>query len=185
MLKNVNSKWEQRVYKRSPPKALPTETIYTTASLEFGGEQIDYGYLPQAHTDGDIYVYFRKANVMVAGDVVSVGEYPVIDYCTGGWIGGMANATKSLLDISNTDTRIVPGRGPVQSRADLQAENDMLAALKTKLSRLLADGMSVQDMLDAAPTREYDAKWGDPRLFIANTWQGLVQRARELGVLIV
>ena len=61
----------------------------------------------------------------------------------------------------------------------------MLATLKLKLSQLLAQGMSVQDMLAAAPTRDFDARWGDPALFVANAWPGLVQRARELGVSIV
>ncbi len=97
----------------------------------------------------------------------------------------MANATQTLLEMSNAGTRIVPGAGPVLSRADLQAENAMLAALKPRLSKLLAQGMSVQDMLNAAPTREFDAQWGDPKLFISNAWPGLVQRARELGVSIV
>ncbi len=182
---DVTSKWEKRTYKRLPPKARPNETFYTTGRFSFGGEQIDYGHLPQAHTDGDMYVFFRNANVLVTGDVVSVGAYPVIDYSTNGWIGGMAEATKALLDISNADTKIIPGAGPVQSRAHVQAEHEMLATLKQRLSKLLAQGMSVQDMIDAGPTREFDAQWGDPTLFIANTWPGLVQRARELGVSIV
>lgn len=182
---DVNSKWQNRVYKPLPKQALPNQTIYTTASLQFGGEQIDYGYLPQAHTDGDLYVYFKNANVLVASDVISAGSYPVIDYCTNGWIGGLANATQALLGLSNDSTRIVAGLGPTLTRADLDAENTMLAAMKTRLAKLLAQGMSVQDMLAAAPTREYDAKWGDPTLFISNSWPGLVQRARELGVSIV
>ena len=82
---DVESKWEQRVYQPLPKIAQPNQTFYTTGSLEFGGEKIDYGHMPQAHTDGDIYVYFRKANVLVAGDVVSVGRFPIIDYCTNGW----------------------------------------------------------------------------------------------------
>jgi cyclase len=182
---DVNSKWQNRVYKPLPKQALPNQTIYTNASLQFGGEQIDYGYLPQAHTDGDLYVYFKNANVLVASDIVSAGAYPVIDYCTNGWIGGLANATQTLLGLSNDSTRIVAGLGPTLTRADLDAENTMLAAMKTRLAKLLAQGMSVQDMLAAAPTREYDAKWGDPTLFVSNSWPGLVQRARELGVSIV
>jgi hypothetical protein len=123
--------------------------------------------------------------VLVASDVVSSGAYPVIDYCTNGWIGGLGTATQTLLGLSNDSTRIVAGVGPTLSRADLDAENAMLAAMKTRLAKLLAQGMSVQDMLAAAPTRDYDAKWGDPTLFISNAWPGLVQRARELGVSIV
>ena len=68
---DVESKWEKRMYERLPPKALPNQTFYTTGSLIFGDEHIEYGHAPQAHTDGDIYVFFRKANVLVAGDVVS------------------------------------------------------------------------------------------------------------------
>jgi glyoxylase-like metal-dependent hydrolase (beta-lactamase superfamily II) len=182
---DVDSKWQQRTYKRLPPKARPNQTFYTTGSLTLGGETIDYGYLPQAHTDGDIYVTFKKANVLVAGDVLSVGSYPILDYCTNGWIGGMANATQTLLGLCDANTHIIPGTGPVQTRSDLDAEHSMLVALKLKLSQLLAQGMSVQDMLAAAPTRDFDARWGDPTLFVANAWPGLVQRARELGVSIV
>jgi glyoxylase-like metal-dependent hydrolase (beta-lactamase superfamily II) len=182
---DVNSKWEQRIYPRLPPKARPNQTFYTSGNLSFGGEDIEYGYLPQAHTDGDIYVFFKRANVLVAGDVLSVGSYPILDYCTNGWIGGMANATQTLIGLAKPDTRIVPGKGPVQAVGDLEAEHSMLSALKLKLSKLLAQGMSAQDMLDAAPTREFDGRWGDPRLFVTNAWPGLVERARELGVSIV
>jgi glyoxylase-like metal-dependent hydrolase (beta-lactamase superfamily II) len=181
----VDSKWQHRTYKRLPPKARPNQTFYSTGSLIFGGETLDYGYLPQAHTDGDIYVFFKKANVLVAGDVMSVGSYPILDYCTNGWIGGMVNATQTLLGLCDANTRVIPGTGPAQTRSDLDAEHSMLVALKLKLSQLLAQGMSVQDMLAAAPTRDFDARWGDPALFVANAWPGLVQRARELGVSIV
>jgi glyoxylase-like metal-dependent hydrolase (beta-lactamase superfamily II) len=182
---DVDVKWQNRVYQPLPKQALPTKTIYTKESLDFGGEKIEFGYLPQAHTDGDIYVYFRNANVLVCGDVASAGAYPVIDYCTNGWLGGLQIATKTLFDLSNDNTKVVPGLGAVMSRADLSAENEMLGTMKTRLAKLLAKGMSAQDMINAAPTGEYDAKWGDPKLFIANSWPGLVARSRELGVAIV
>jgi glyoxylase-like metal-dependent hydrolase (beta-lactamase superfamily II) len=141
--------------------------------------------MPQAHTDGDLYVFFRDSNVVVAGDVVSVGAYPIIDYSTNGWIGGLLEATKTLVGLANANTQIVPGLGPVCGRAELETERDMLTAMKLRLSQLLAKGMSVPDMLAAAPTRDFDAQWGDPTLFISNAWPGLVARARELGVNIV
>jgi len=182
----VVSKWQNdKVFKPLPQKARPNQTFYTTGSLSFGGETIDYGYLPQAHTDGDIYVFFRKANVLVAGDVVSVGSYPIIDYCTNGWIGGTLNATQTLIGLGDEQTRIVSGSGKLKSRSDIEGEHAMLAATKQKLSHLLAQGMSAQDMLDAGATQEFDAAWGDPKLFVKNAWPGLVQRARELGVAIV
>jgi len=182
---DVNSKREQRVFPRLPPKARPNQTFYTTGSLDFGGEHIEYGLLPQAHTDGDIYIFFRNANVLVAGDVLSAGKYPVIDYSTNGWIGGMVNATKTVLDLGNAQTKYVAGLGPVLSRADVQAENEMLAAMKLRLSKLLARGMSIQDMIDAAPAKDFDAQWGEPSTFIADVWPGISLRAGELGVNIV
>ena len=182
---DANVKWQKRVYPRLAPQARPGKTFYTTGSLDFGGERIDYGYLPQAHTDSDIYVYFRTANVMVAGDILSVGRYPVIDYSTGGWIGGLSEATRQLLQLGTEQTRYVPGNGPVLARADLQAERDMLVTVQQRLAKLLAQGMSVADMIAAAPLKDLEASWGDPSLFIANAWPGLVARARELGVSIV
>ena len=181
----VNEKWQQRLYQPLPKPARPNRTFYTTGSLEFGGETIEYGLMPQAHTDGDIYVHFRKADVLVAGDVVSVGAYPIIDYCTDGWIGGTANATQTLLKLSGSATRIIPGMGPVQSRADLEREHSMLAAAKLRLSQLLAQGLSAKEMLAEGATKEFDAEWGDPTLFVTNAYPGLVEHAYELGVHIV
>src|SRR5580658_1559661 len=181
----VFSKWQNHRYPPLPRDARPNQTFYTAGSLIFGGEHIDYGYMPQAHTDGDLYVFFRDSNVIVAGDVVSVGAYPIIDYSTNGWIGGLLEATKTLIGLANAKTQIVPGLGAVRSRAEVETERDMLTAMKLRLSQLLAKGMSVPDMLAAAPSREFDAQWGDPTLFIANAFPGLTQRARELGVNIV
>ena len=172
--------WENRTYRRRPAQALPTQTFYTQGSMAFGGETIDYGYLPQAHTDGDLYVYFRGQNVLVAGDVLSVGSYPVLDFSTGGWIGGMADATQKLAELANEQTRIIPGTGPVQSRADLRAEHEMLATLKEDLWQLMRKGYGPDDMIKADPTSKYDGKWGDPRLFVSNTYRGLYGHVREL-----
>jgi len=178
--------WEDRYLKARSREAVPTEVIYTgSRELTFGGEHIEYGYLFQAHTDGDIYVHFRNANVLVVGDVLTVGRYPVMDYCTGGWIGGTVTAAQALAARSDAATKIIPGTGAVQGRAQLEAEYAMLNDLKLRLSKLLAQGMSVEDMIQAAPTHDYDITWGDPQLFIRTVWPGLVARARELGVSIV
>jgi cyclase len=182
---DVDCKWQHRVYRRLPRAARPTQTFYTRGSLSFGGETVDYGYLPQAHTDGDIYVRFKKANVLVAGCVVAVGSYPILDYCTNGWIGGTADATQALIDLIDPATRVIPAEGAPQSLTDLEAQHAMLVTVKQRLATLLADGMSAEDMLAAAPTREFDARWGDPTLFITNAYPGLAWRAAELGVHIV
>ena len=113
--------WENKTYKPLPPRALPTQTFHTTGKMTFGGERVEYGHLGQAHTDGDIYVMFPDANVLVVGDVLSVSAYPIADYTTGGWLGGLANATKTLVDLANDETRVVASSGAVLARADLRA----------------------------------------------------------------
>ena len=96
--------------------AWPTETFYTDGKLSFGNEEVRYGYLPRAHTDGDIYIHFPAQNVLVAGDLVSVGSYPILDVATGGWLGGMVDANKALIELCDDKTRIIPGTGPVQTQ---------------------------------------------------------------------
>lgn len=182
---DVDSKWEGKVYPPLPRAAQPTETFYTTGSLQFGSETIDYGHLPQAHTDGDLYVFFRRANVLVAGDVVARGSFPVIDHVTNGWIGGLADAAKALAELADDNTRVVPGLGPVVDRAHLQAEQAMLATMRQRLAKLIAQGLSAEEMIEARPAGEFEAEWGDPALFIRNSYPGMAHRARELGVSIV
>jgi glyoxylase-like metal-dependent hydrolase (beta-lactamase superfamily II) len=176
----VNEEWENRIYP-ARPKALPTDTFFKgVQKLAFGKANIEYGYLPQAHTDGDIYVYFRDANVLVAGDVVAVGHYPILDYSTGGWSLGMANATKQLLDVVDERTRIIPGTGPVQTKANLAAEHDMLATLHEDLWQLMRKGMGADDMIAAGATKKFDPEWGNSDLFITNAYRGLYGHVREL-----
>ena len=100
--------------------AHPTKTFYTDGSMNAGGERIDYGYLIEAHTSGDIYVFFRDSNVLAVGDVASPARDPELDYFTGAWIGGRVDAMDRLLELCDDRTRIVPGFGPVMSRAELQ-----------------------------------------------------------------
>ena len=176
--------WQNRGYKPRPADALPTETFYTSGKMSFGSQQIEYGYLGQAHTDGDIYVYFPGANILVAGDAMSVGKYPILDYTTGGWIGGLVDANKKLLSIGNAETRIMPGAGPMQTRTDLQAHYDMLATMKDRLVKLMKQGMGPKDMIAAQPSKDFDEKWGNPELFISNAYRGMWGHVRELGGIV-
>jgi cyclase len=176
--------WEDREYTPRPKIAWPTETFYTHGTLTFAGEEIRYGHLPRAHTDGDIYVFFPSQNVLVVGDLLSVGRYPVLDFTTGGWLGGLVDANKALLELANDDTKIIPGTGPVQGRAHLQAQLDMLSTMKDRLVGLMKKGMGTDDVLAAPPTSEFDAQWGDPRQFIVNAYRGLWGHVRELGGIV-
>jgi len=173
--------WQNRRYKPLSAKALPTETFLTSAKTTFGGERMEYGHLGQAHTDGDIYVFFPGPNVLVAGDVLSVGAYPIADYTSGGWLGGLVTATKTLLDMTNVDTRIVPGVGAVQTRGHLQAQHEMLVAMRDRLGKMMRQGMGAPDMIASGVTKDFDAKWGSPDLFVSTAYKGLWLHVRELG----
>ena len=176
--------WQNRTYKPLPPQALPNQTFYASGSMTFGAERIDYGHLGQAHTDAAIYVFFPGANVLVAGDALSVGKYPIADYTTGGWLGGLLAANTTLLGLANAETRIVPGTGSIQTRADLQAQHDMLAAMMDRLPKLMKQGLGPDDILAAAPTKEFDATWGTPDLFVSTAYRSMWLHVRELGGIV-
>ena len=152
--------------------------------MPFGTEAVQYAHMPQAHTDGDFYVYFPGPNILVAGDVVSAGSYPVLDWTTNGWIRGMANAQKMLLQIANDSTKIIPGSGPVQTKADLQALNDMCSAGADRILKLMKMGMGPKECVAAKPMADYDAKYGDSELFVLNGYRGLWGHVRELGGIV-
>ena len=170
--------WEDKTYSPRETAALPTRTFYSTDpqpfTIEIGDEEIEYGHLPEAHTDGDVYVWFKQRNVLAAGGAVTFGEYPVIDYATGGWIGGLVEATKKLLALTNADTLIVPAAGPAQRRAHLQAQLEMLTVVRERIENLMRKGRSIEEMLAAGVTNEFDSKWGSNReRFVANIYNGL------------
>jgi len=180
----IISMWQKRTYQPRPKEARPNTTFYTTGKMTFGKEQVEYGYLGQAHTDGDIFVFFPGPNILMTGDVVSVRSYPILDYTTGGWIGGLSDATKTLAGLGDAQTRVIPGDGPVQTHADLQAQADMCGTMRTRFIEMMRKGMSAKDMLAASPTKEFDAKWGNPELFITNAYPGLWGHVREIGGIV-
>ncbi|HVH29292.1 MAG TPA: MBL fold metallo-hydrolase [Vicinamibacterales bacterium] len=176
--------WQNRTYQPLPAQALPNRTFYGSGTIEVGSDRIDYGHLGQAHTDAAIYVHFRQANVLVAGGALSVGSYPIPDYTTGGWLGGLLAANKTLLGLSTDDTRIVPGTGPVQTRADLQAQHDMLAAVMERFTKAIKQGMGPDDIISAALTKDFDGAWGNPDLFVTTAYRSLWLHVRELGGIV-
>jgi glyoxylase-like metal-dependent hydrolase (beta-lactamase superfamily II) len=180
--------WEDKTYAPRAAAALPNATFYASDPqpllLTVGDEHVEYGYLREAHTDGDIYVYFRERNVLVAGGAVAAGAYPVLDHATGGWIGGLVDANRKLLEITNANTLIVPHEGPAQPRAHLEAQLDMLVAVRERVENLMRKGRSIAEMLDADVTAGFDASWGSNReRFVANMYHGLWWAGRLDGSL--
>ncbi|MDB6043889.1 MAG: fold metallo-hydrolase [Gammaproteobacteria bacterium] len=177
----IASKWEGRTYPPRPARALPTRTFfYGSEQMAAGKQEVVYGYLPQAHTDGDIYLFFPKQNVLVAGGVVSGGGYPIADYCIGGWLGGMMSGLKILISKADAQTRIVPGAGPVRTRADLEAQLDMCCNVLARISESYYKGQTWQQLLESRPTRAFDEKWGNPDLFLKTAYEGAWLHINEI-----
>jgi glyoxylase-like metal-dependent hydrolase (beta-lactamase superfamily II) len=176
--------WEQRHYTPRPAAELPTKTFYKSGSVELGGRRAEYWYVPRAHTDGDVAVFFPDANLLVASDLLSVGRYPVPDYATGGWIGGLVDASKKLLDTTDARTRIVAASGGVYGRAQLEAQHEMCTAVRQQAAQAFRVGMSLADFVASQPTAAFDERWGDPRQFLPLVYKGGFAHLRELGGVI-
>jgi len=144
----------------SPADALPQQTFAQNHKVMMNGETVSLVHVPPAHTDSDIYIHFEKANVLQTGDIFFNGMFPYIDNGTGGSVSGtIAGATK-LLAVADNNTKIVPGHGPLGTKADLTKYRDMLTTVRDRLQKLKASGKSVQEAVAAKPIDDLDAVWG-------------------------
>ena len=171
---SVTYPWDDSHFEALPESALPDESFYHYGDMTQGGTEIMYGYLRQAHTDGDMYVYFPEDNVLHAGGVINNSGWPLMDWWTGGWIGGLANSLEVLLEIANDDTIIVPANGPLMNKAELQAMRDMVATIFQRISEGFRNANSIEDTLNEMPTAEFDAEFGNPETFIRRSHESLI-----------
>jgi cyclase len=151
-------------FEPSPSSALPTETISTRQLVRANGEEIALFYVPPAHTDGDIAVQFRGANVLHLGDVFFNGIYPFIDAGTGGNITGMINGAERAMRLVNIKTKVVPGHGPLGDRSALERYRVMLATIRDNVAKLKSAGKTLAETQAAKPTADFDETWGKGRL---------------------
>ena len=147
----------------SPAAALPQRVFNDRYKLAANGEWLELTHVAPAHTDTDVIVRFDRANVLHTGDVFFNGRYPLIDGSTGGRVDGMIAACDRLLHLANPDTRIVPGHGPLATRADLVKYRDMLATAADRVRKLKASGKSLEESIAAKPFTDLDADWGSGR----------------------
>jgi len=167
---------EDRWVKALPKVAQPTATFRDKREITAGAEHIECGYLLEAHTRGDIYVFFRDSNVLAVGCVSSPERDPSLDWYAGGWIGGRADALDDLVKLANDETKIVPAYGPVITRAQLAAERDMFAYLYKRTTDLTDHGRDAKDMLDEGVMSEVAQKFNrtfkDPAKFLYDVSKG-------------
>jgi glyoxylase-like metal-dependent hydrolase (beta-lactamase superfamily II) len=161
-----------------PSGAIPTEVLSANRKLKFNGATIELKPYNPAHTDSDLSVTFGEADILHVGDTYWNGVYPFIDYSTGGSIDGMIAASDANLAVATDNTIIIPGHGkPVSNKSELKAFRDMLADIRDKVAALKKAGRTLPETVDAKPTADRDAKWGqfviDPAFFTKLVYEGV------------
>jgi cyclase len=142
-----------------PPQALPGLTYQSSLTLHQGSRRLALENYGAAHTDGDTVIYISPANVAVVGDIFSNHFYPIIDLSSGGSIDGMIHSLDQILAQTDEQTKIVPGHGPVATRANLQNYRDMLVQVRQRVKDLIAAGKTMDEVVAAMPTKDFDARW--------------------------
>ena len=156
----------------APAEALPTVTIGDgeKMTLHFADETVHFIAAPAAHSLYNAIVYYENANVLHLGDLYGPIRYPVL---AGGTIDGLIAADEQALALANENTKVIPGIGPLSSIADLRAYVAMLKAVKERVAALAAEGKSLEDVLAAKVTAEFDATWGDASRFLPTVYENV------------
>ena len=173
-----NAAFGQR-FQALPAIAQPTETFTDSGTLAFGREALEYTHTPLAHTDGDAFVFFPGANVIHTGDLFWVRRYPVIDYSVGGSLARMAAVLDQMDRVGDASTRIIPGHGaPISTKAELRQMRDMWLTINQWLEQMAQQGRSVDEVIAAAPTKDFDATLGvtNPQGFLRQAYGGVLAR---------
>ncbi|HTR00678.1 MAG TPA: MBL fold metallo-hydrolase [Candidatus Acidoferrum sp.] len=156
-----------------PASALPNQTFRKDGSLDFAGQKVEYGYLPAAHTNGDIYVFFPALNLLVGGGVVTTENWPVLDYRNGGIYIGIVKAYEKMAGIVNNDTVVVPGLGRTETGADLVKQRDMYQRLFLDLNFMMNKGIGFNDAVAENPLQGHESQYGDPSAFLDSAYRSL------------
>jgi cyclase len=161
----------------APAAALPLVTYADGVTFRFDGEEVQVLHVAPAHTDGDSVIWFKKANVVHMGDNFFNGLYPFIDFGSGGSIDGMVADVDLILGRIDDSTKVIPGHGPLASKADLKKFRDMLATISGRVKKAIQDGKTLDQIIAMKPTAEFDAAWGHgflkPEDFVGLVYSGL------------
>ena len=166
---------------------LPLNTFFEEGrDFSFNGEAVFLYHAPPAHTDGDIMVYFRSSDVLVAGDIFLTTGYPVIRGDAGGGIDGFIAGLNRLLDLAvpkylqEGGTYVIPGHGRVCDEADVLDYRDMVLILRDRIASMIAKGMTLEQIMATKPTLDYDQRYATaawtPAMFVAAVYRDLTQR---------
>jgi glyoxylase-like metal-dependent hydrolase (beta-lactamase superfamily II) len=157
-----------------PEAARPTGTTRGEGSLEFAGKKIEYGYLPAAHTDGDVFVHFPELNLLAAGGVVSAEAWPLLDYRNGAWFGGRVRALERLAELVDADTRIVPADGRLLLGNEVVRQRDIYRELFGTMIGYMNMGLGAEDVVERNPLEQYEPELGDPSAFLDGAYRSML-----------
>ena len=154
--------------------AQPNETTRGDGSMDFSGRQLQYGYLPQAHTDGDLYIHFPELGVLVAGGVVSGEEWPLLEIRNGAWFGGRVRALQWLAQLVSPETRVVPAHGRLLAGTDIVRLRDIYDDLFETMIEYMNRGFGPEDAAAQNPLGAYEAEFGDASEFVYGAYRSML-----------
>jgi glyoxylase-like metal-dependent hydrolase (beta-lactamase superfamily II) len=161
----------------APAAALPTVTFADSMAIQLDGERMGLVHVASAHTDSDIIVRWQEADAVFLGDLFFNGSYPLVDLASGGSLAGTVAALEGVLARIDAQTIVIPGHGPVATRADLAAYRDMLVAIGRKVREQIEAGSSLDEVLALKLTTEFDERYGkgavSPERFIRTLFRDL------------
>ena len=168
-----------KTYPPAHPAALARIVFDRSMTLYFNDDEVSLFHPGPAHTDGDAVVFFKNANVVHMGDLYFAGMYPFIDYSSGGSAKSMVAAIRRVLPMIDEATTVIPGHGPVANKAELELFVTMLEKTTASVEQLIEAGKPLEEIITAAPTKEYDENWGkgflNPTRFTELLYRSLVQ----------
>ena len=171
----------KQTYAPAPRAALPVVTFSQSATFHLNSDDVTSTHLPPAHTDGDSFVRFAKANVIHTGDVFAAYRYPFIDVESGGSVKGILAAIDRLLPVIDDNTKLIPGHGGLSSKKDVLAYRKMVAAVIAKVEPMVKSGKTLQQVIDSKPTKDFDEEWGKfrkPEAFVEIVYNGLAPKKK-------
>jgi glyoxylase-like metal-dependent hydrolase (beta-lactamase superfamily II) len=166
----VDAKYRQQAY---PPDALPVIAFEDRMQFHFNGEQIDLIHAGPAHTTGDTAVILRGSNAVHMGDVFNNTGYPFIDADNGGEIDGMIAFCRAILNELSRDTAVVPGHGDVTDVPTLERYVEMLQTVRGRVATMVEEGKSLDEVVAAKPTHDFDESYGDASAFLDRVYASL------------
>jgi len=163
---DIEQRWSGQVFEALPEAGRPKTAVFDESERQFGAHTVQMGYLLHAHTDGDLYVHLPAQNVLFAGGFLASDGWPLIDWWTGGWSGGMLNAFDSLLPLCDEDTLIIPASGAPLTLADFKAQREMYQVILEKVHAAFVKSLGPDETVASQPAAGFKPEWGSADQFV-------------------